>query len=400
MNKLVRLEYGIDTYELSLTNLKYSQVQKVIENLSERKGFYSLKEDTDNVNRSFASKHFKEQGINAIRLFQSERRSNGIFFAISPASVQKGEHKPLRLSSPESCPFEDVKKELTKVFRKIELQSLDDSEITTDRLKLSRVDITLNCWFDQETDLKQIIRLFHHSRLPCGFRQIKNNDGYFNCGTSSGNITIKAYDKVARMKQLDECPKKRKDDIILRIEITLMRDKFIELFSIRRKDSIESMLQAIYDGGLAVILDYLKQMFPCRADHNKFKNTKSRINEKIKEGKKAKDFRERMIFLIEKTEKKNGQLDLAIEKLMKEYKLQANQIDAVLKKFDKIGCNPITIPNKSEIPSIPNISRLIEECDSIVKPVSKLEEDFFILKLKDKITAPREVELPCWSVNK
>ena len=63
---LINLYYGIHTIELYLGNLKYSEVQKVIERLVDSGKIQKIKSDPYNIDRHMKSTYFVGDGIRHI----------------------------------------------------------------------------------------------------------------------------------------------------------------------------------------------------------------------------------------------------------------------------------------------------------------------------------------------
>ena len=240
------------------------------------------------------------------------------------------------------------------IFQNIQLEELHDNAITEDRLSVSQIDVTQNLWFDEGTDLEAITRLFRRSNVPNDFKRNKKIPGF--CANAN-IVTIKAYDKIRHLLEKKEIalPPEWEGKILLRLEVSMKREKFINLLQLDRGDSIENMLTAAYLQAGDIISDYLVKLFPAAAPHFRFDYTREMVKKRV--GKE--DLRNRMLFLLEKTSETDG-LDRAIQATMEQYNLQHNQIDRVFEEFDKIGVNPVTLPNKSEISRIPNIRRMME----------------------------------------
>lgn len=93
----------------------------------------------------------------------------------------------------------------------------------------------------------------------------------------------------------------------------------------------------------------------------------------------------------------NG-LDQACKDTSEHFGLKSGEMKRLLEMFDKIGVNPITLPNHSEVPRIRNIRRMISECADQVTlddPVDEvLEQVAKDVKIKWKfagtVNAPSE----------
>ena len=206
MYKITRIDYGIHTIEVSMTNLKYSQVQRVNDALAKVGPLVPRYKDKDNVTHYYENHCFIDKGISTIRTFQSPNKSNGIFFAVNPQTMLRGQFQPVKLFTPSEEKCKKLTRKLKQFLHDIDLQDLHDSIISVDRLKLSQIDITWNLWFLDGTDLTPIIRLFTKSQLLRHFKLYPNNHGYFACGNNS--VTIKAYDKIQELEEREHLPEK------------------------------------------------------------------------------------------------------------------------------------------------------------------------------------------------
>ena len=370
MYNITKIDPGIHTGELSISRLKYSQVQKVNDTLAKTRALIPCHSDTDNIQNSYLSHAYEDLGVTTIRTFQSPMNSNGISFAVNPETMLTGEYQPVKLFKPSEESCRKIIKTLLKIAKKIHLEDLDDSKITADRLSLSQVDVTINLWFDDGTDLYPIIRLFEKSKLPSGFEIYDNEHDYFCCGTKSGTLIVKVYDKIRELSERGHLPKSLKGEIMLRIEISMKREKFIKEFGLSRDASLFEMLTVIYEQGQTVIAKYLEKLFPVASDHYTYKATISAIEKKAK-----KKLRPHMCYLVDKISKKEGRLDKAITSLMKSEGLKDNQIKRLLEEFNKIGVNPVALPIKFPVPSVPSIRHMIAECKTISAPKLDLDEE-------------------------
>ena len=75
--KIQKIERGIHTIELYACNLKYEQVQKVMDWLAEEKQLQIVQRDFLNIDRHAKSDFLIASGVR-IRIDQSHNKSNGI----------------------------------------------------------------------------------------------------------------------------------------------------------------------------------------------------------------------------------------------------------------------------------------------------------------------------------
>ena len=380
---LLYADYGIHTIELSMTKLKYSQVQRVNQQLAERGKLIPLRESRDGTSKSIFFPEYIP-GL-SIRTYQSGSHSNGLSLKINPKAVLKGEYRPLELFNPTKKNCEMLIHRIMAAFENIGLKDLNDSLITEDRLSLSQLDLTMNLHFDDETGLQELIRLFRKSKVPAHFNRTKDAN-YFCC--SNGSVTIKAYDKVLELRDKGHCPAAYQDLSILRFEVSMKRDKFIFAFDLSRDDTVYTMLSSAYDSALELLLSYLSKLFPVMAPHCRYEYTVNAIESCDKKDK----IKTRMQFLVEKTMKKKG-LDEAISFCKDKFHLNDEQIKRLLEAFCELNVNPITLPNNSRINSIDPILRMYEnlEKDKVLCPEI---DDLYDVFLKAFRKNERELNRP------
>ena len=327
-----------------------------------------IKADTDNVTHLYESHCLADQGISLIRTYQSPNASNCISFAINPQTLVKQKYQPIKLFHPTERKCERILDKLMDAADHIGLADLNDSRITEDRFSLSQIDVTMNCWFEDGTNLEPYIRLFGKSNIPRHFHRVKNKHGYFCC--KNGTVSIKAYDKIRELSERGHLPDKLEDKSILRIEVSMKRGKFLTELDLNKNDSLFEMLDTAYADGQRIIDHYLEKLFPCVSDHYPYSETEKKIQKLVKKDK----LKNRMLDMLKKTSDKAG-LDKAIQS-MKESGLRGNQIDRILEEFDRIDVNPITIRAQPGHDRIPNIHSLIEKCGTVSESDADIENGY------------------------
>ena len=348
------IKYGIHTFELYASHLKYTEVQKVIDQLIEENSIQMIKSDPYNIDWHIKSAYLVNNGVR-LRIYQSHNKSNGIGFAINPRTLWKQEYQPYRLYQPNKKSWDKIELNFDHLMSELHLQK-DCSDMS-----LSSMDLTMDLWMDTDVDLTEVIRTFWKSNIPHHFKRFELddpddptiNDHYF--GAATKGIVIKAYDKVYELKKYHRCPEKVADENILRVEISLKREVCLKKFDLERNDSICDMLYEGYTQGYKLLMQYLEKLFPCRGEHVSYKKAEKKIEEEIKD----KKLRQQMLFLLKKTSKGAG-LDTAIQKFDEQYKdVNHRKLKKVLSAFDKLDLNPITLANVSKTKHLPSLLRMI-----------------------------------------
>ena len=345
--KLKNIKMGIHTIELYAGNLKYHQIQKVIDQLVEQKSIQQIFSDSYSIDRHLTSTYLVDQGIR-MRLYQSHDKSNGICFAVNPATLLEGSYQPLGLYQPTKANVSELQKQLASIMETIHLCdvcTLDESSLSQLDLSLSRMDLTADLYFDKSADIPSLIRLFRKSMIPRHYkrRELKGKEDHF-FELSTKKISFKIYDKIYELTQNDRCPKKYRDRKILRLEVSLKREAFLDRLNLGRKDDLYTMLKAGYDHIRDEINYFLDKLFPARGIHLPYPEAEKRIQE----CKLDSDIKEQMLFLLKKTSRGAG-LDTAAQKWTKTYNVvNTRMFHSLMKQFDKLHVNPITLTSKDK----------------------------------------------------
>ena len=332
-------DYGIHTIELYLANLKYTEVQKVIDRLVENGQIYLTQRESYNIDRFGKSCYFIDDGIR-LRIHQSYNKSNGIAFIINPSTLITGEYQPVKLWIPTK---EAVDRMLEYIAAYLEELGLNPNYVSN--LSLSQMDITENRWCGKGYDVTRNIHIFKKSFIPRNFKTVVSKDGDVNAHLftiKSNRITIKVYDKIYELKQNDRCPKSLEDESILRFEISLKREAFLKKLDLKRTDSLYEMLHTGYENGRDILDDYYDKLFPFSGKSVRYEAAKKLILEKVSD----RILREQMLYLLKKTSDSAG-LSTATRKLKEHYTdVDHRWIKKILSEFDKLGIAPVTLPKK------------------------------------------------------
>lgn len=170
--RIEKIEFGIHTMELYAKDLKYQEVQKVIDRLIGNGSIWKMRSDPYNIDRHLASTFLVDDGIR-LRIHQSHNKSNGVALIVNPSTHLSRKYQPTKLYHPKKKSCEELLERVGAALIKIGLGTFDSDDVVfivpPDELSLSQIDLTVNLWFDEETDLEEIIRLFRKGRVPKNF---------------------------------------------------------------------------------------------------------------------------------------------------------------------------------------------------------------------------------------
>lgn len=342
MGKDINELLGIHTIELYAKDLKYTDVQKVIDYLVDQGEIYLLKSDPYNIDRHLKSVYLVNDGIR-MRIYQSHNKSSGIGFIINPSTLLSGEYQPVRLWRPTK---EDVET-LLEILDDI-LESLGLDSVKAKDLSLSQMELTKNNWDIKRFAMTHYIHYFRKCFIPRHFKVIYGSDRETRrrlFEMKNKTVAVKAYDKIYELKKNGRCPESLKGKTILRTEVSLKREAFLKKLDLDRKDSLYEMLIAGYEHIEDTIDDYLSKMFPFSGGITRYAVAKKYIESSMVDSL----LKEQMLYLLRKTSDSAG-LSAAVHKLKDHYKGHYNNVDdrlvkKILSEFDRLGIAPITIPN-------------------------------------------------------
>ena len=331
--------YGIHTIELYVKDLKYSEVQRVIDFLMKEGKIQKIKSDPYNIDQQFKSTYFVKDGLR-LRIYQSHNKSNGIGFIINPSTLLVGKYQPLNLWVPTIDTVDKLLKRLITFMNKCCGLSLHPKDFS-----LSQLDITYNDKLEQAT-AADLIGCYRKGLIPRNYQRHNSKDKeekrhFYAIYTNK--IMFKLYDKIYELEQNDRCPKELKGDKILRYEISMKREAFLKKLGLDRKDTLYDMLNTAYNDGKDMIDEYLdKKLHPFPNRWASYETAKK----KIKSGIKSQKLQEQMLYLIKKVSDSSG-LDTATRKLKEHYKdVDDRRIKKIFSAFDELGISPITLPKK------------------------------------------------------
>ena len=354
--KLKDIKMGIHTIELYAGNLKYHQIQKTIDHLVEQRSIQQIYSDPYSIDRHLKSVYLVDRGVRML-LHQSHNKSNGISFAVNPSTLLEGAYQPLKLYRPAKANVAVLQSRIGDFMDEIHLSDHGKPILVPAELSLSRMDLTADLYFDKSADIPSLIRLFRKSMIPRHYkrRELKGKEDYF-FELSTKKISFKIYDKIYELTQNDRCPQKYRDRKILRLEVSMKREAFLDRLNLGRKDDLYTMLKAGYGHIRDEINYFLDKLFPARGIHLPYPEAEKRIQE----CKLDSDIQEQMLFLLEKTSRGAG-LDTAAQKWTKTYNIvNTRKFHSLMKQFDKLHVNPITLTakDKTEIPSLRTLIHL------------------------------------------
>lgn len=254
---------------------------------------------------------------------------------------------------------------MEKVVAVIEDEFYDEEhhsiwELNKEDLSLSRVDLTWNLYFPEETDLTELIRLFkhgHHSKTAKvkQFHDSVKDKHSFRLKFSDMTLTV--YDKNFQITRKGQTIENETDGTnILRIELSMKRNAYYRALKLKpgKKLSYDVILHKLCKHGSKLIRKQMKKLFPCDGKHLPYQKAKRRIEKEITN----KKTQEKMLYLLEKTSRSDT-LDHAIKKTQERYRIGEKGMKSLLKQFDAIQVNPITFRKDSKIKKVESFRKML-----------------------------------------
>lgn len=254
---------------------------------------------------------------------------------------------------------------IEKVVAVIEDEFYDEEhhsiwELNKEDLSLSRVDLTWNLYFPEETDLTELIRLFkhgHHSKTAKvkQFHDSVKDKHSFRLKFSDMTLTV--YDKNFQVTRKGQTIGNETDGTnILRIELSMKRNAYYRALKLKpgKKLSYDVILRKLCKHGSKLIRKQMKNLFPCDGKHLPYQKAKRRIEKEITNKKTQK----KMLYLLEKTSRSDT-LDHAIKKTQERYRIGEKGMKSLLKQFDAIQVNPITFRKDSKIKKVESFRKML-----------------------------------------
>lgn len=173
--KIQKIERGVHTIELYACNLKYEQVQKVMDWLVEEKQLQIVRRDPFNIDRHAKSDFLIASGVR-IHIYQSHDKSNGLGLVINPSSLLAGSYQPTQLFHPKKKACGEVLLRTEEILHELRLEDNAHPRklvVQPEELSLSQMDLTMNLWLSDDADLPELIRLFKKGQTAPGLQALQ-----------------------------------------------------------------------------------------------------------------------------------------------------------------------------------------------------------------------------------
>ncbi len=367
-------DMGIHTLSF-FAKLKYADIQEVIDEMWEHGNTFEVYKGHHGRSRIICNTEFSKSGmITYANQFKGPGKS-GVIIRVNPCVVLSKRYQPTKVYKP-------TEKSLRKLSNQVNeyLESFDytyastppeffDPLLDVDQMSLNRIDPCANILCDNEEEMKQVKRLFtkaaiiphywrdsfsQYSKMVKNPAEANKHSYRQSCGSNKSKkksrknrASITVYDKKYQLQQIDRCPIDLMDKHMLRIEAELTRSAFLHIVKETDKNNPLALIKAVYDKTPRILSKYIKRMFLVEGVFV----TYNEATERIKTANFKADTKEKMLYLVRKASDSDN-LTNALNKIQTKFCLSDQGIARLLKKFEKLGINPITLPNSSKIEQI------------------------------------------------
>ena len=343
----MEFRYGIHTIELfyRLSKKSFNKVFQHLKSLNSGSFYPDVTYHSEKGLTKYICTSYCDHGV-VLYLYQQVRSKNKtkknlasfIHFRLNPHTLLHGEYSPKQVFTAKEKQLKSLYKEMTKLLHEIGL-NCDFEQLT-----LSRIDCCLDFFPDSQDWVDEALRVVRRSPYMkqyklCTFgkefpnRKEKNAHSWRICCKTT---TLTVYDKTFQLMEEDLL--EDYDAPMLRFEVSRSGAKFKRDLPDEVKDSNKKILKTVMDESKETIHSYMKAL---HADLPFVRY--SDCMAKIKTVKHA-STRKNMRLLVKKLSDCKS-----YAQAVKNSELTENQLRTVRKQFEKLGIQPITLKDKSEI---------------------------------------------------
>lgn len=348
---LDQIQSGIHTYSLFmvLTAKEYYTILHCCHSA------YNLQDDYWSQNRTKHIDIFADRGI---KLYLSRRKQiYTLKIRIEPCRVL-GSTDATRLYQPDAKSYRSLVKNADKLLKTIAVPcSIDD-------MSICRMDATADLYFHSAPHVLYYLRtlqkgrgILHYKRdfFKEGSKKAKNprEANRHSYRIKCRRAAFFCYDKCAQLEMTDRLTDAQLNKHILRLEAELQRKAFIQQLGCQ-PDNFH-YLRASSRQAVPLILRYLKRVLKhMTGTHLRYEDAFAWIQAQSWRQKTKK----RAAYLLRKVSDCHT-IDTAIDKTCEKFGIDHRSMRQLLKKMEKAGINPITLPNSAGTKALPALSKVL-----------------------------------------
>ena len=339
--------YGIHTIELfhRLSKKSFNKVFQHLKSLNFGKLYPDVTYHSDKGIEKYICTSYCGQGV-VLYLYKQKRSKNktskniacSIRFRLNPHTLLHGKYSPKEVFQAKENHLITLDREMTELLREIGL----DCEF--EQLTLSRSDCCLDFFPESQKWVDEALRVIRRSPYMKQYKLCTFGKGFPNhkkkyahswricCKTT----TLTVYDKTFQLMEEDLL--EQYDAPMLRFEVARSRAKFKRGLSDEVKGSNKRILKTVMDEAEDTIHSYM-EMLHADLPFVRYSDCMAKI-ESVKHASTRKNMR----LLVKKLSDCK-----CYAQAVKNSELSESQLRTVRKQFEKLGIQPITLKDKSEI---------------------------------------------------
>ena len=339
--------YGIHTIELfyRVSKKDFNKVFHSLKSMNSGNFYPDTTYHSDKGMTKYICTSYCNQGV-VLYLYQQVRRKNKttknlasfIHFRLNPHTLLHGEYMPKKVFQAKENQLKSLDKEMTKLLHEIGL-NCDFEQLT-----LSRIDCCLDYFPDSQDWVDEALRVVRRSPYMkkyemCTFDKTFSNHKKKNAHSwriCCKTTTLTVYDKTFQLMEEDLL--ENYDAPMLRFEVSRSGAKFKRGLSEQVKGSNKKILKTVMDESEDTIHSYM-EMLHADLPFVRYSDCMAKI-ETVKHASTRKNMR----LLVEKLSDCKS-----YAQAVKNSELSESQLRTVRKQFEKLGIQPITLKDKSEI---------------------------------------------------
>lgn len=339
--------YGIHTIELfhRVSKKDFNKVFHSLKSLNSGSFYPDPTYHSEKGLTKYICTSYCNQGV-VLYLYQQVRSKNKtkknhapfIHFRLNPHTLLYGEYSPKKVFHAEDKQLKSLDKEMTKLLHKIGL-NCDFEQLT-----LSRIDCCLDYFPDSQDWVDEALRVVRRSPYMkkyelCTFDKTFSNHKKKNAHSwriCCKTTTLTVYDKTFQLMEEDLL--EDYDAPMLRFEVSRSGAKFKRGLSEQVKGSNKKILKTVMDESEDTIHSYM-EMLHADLPFVRYSDCMAKI-ETVKHASTRKNMR----LLVKKLSDCKS-----YAQAVKNSELSESQLRTVRKQFEKLGIQPITLKDKSEI---------------------------------------------------
>ena len=342
---------GVDTlcYYHPLTS---DQKDAMVKKLKSSKGFYKDKSDYFSETKQYHSDAYIEWGVK-IFIRKCSNVPWHLQLIVHPEMVL-GDADRAELWMPSKSDYKEISSRITKILHEAGLK------LDADQLSLTRVDLTANLQFPEQSMVDEYLRIlkkgillphyrpekFHEKEHKAKNCKLANTHSYKQSCKSSAFF---AYDKVSQLEMIDCISTGVADQHILRLEIQLSSKGMTKWLKKDDKRSAWKTIHTLSAQHYNILTWYLSRILPSADEHVQYSKAEALL-EKLR---KSKTKEHLQYFLRKQSDCKD--LQTALEKTAEKFNLNKSKTRKLLEKCRKIEFNPITLTNGGEYERLPSL---------------------------------------------